>query len=239
MKYLFSSFKETTALLRKDKISMVVSLGPVLLGVLLYSVVGKYIFVDLMNVIRSWIGETIGTGFWDGILNTILIGLLSIGMYFIVTWTFILVVSLIASPFHDQLSGRMEKLVKGEVPASLTEGLWKSFQKFFQMIINEVKKISFILLMTLVAFFIGLLPILAPISICLTAILLAVGFVDYTWSRHDLSFSQCFRDIKINLLGYTISGGIFLLLLAIPIVNLFVMPYAVAYYAVFYTRNYS
>ena len=79
--------------------------------------------------------------------------------------------------------------------------------------------------------------ILAPISILIFSILMAVGFLDYSWSRKDLKFKDCLKDLKGSIFIYTLSGGMFLLLVTVPIVNLFVLPFGVVYFTVLFTMN--
>lgn len=237
MKYIVSSFTSSFEILRKDKIILLFSLVPVIIGIVLYYFLGQLIFTDFLDWMNSWIGSKTSSNGLGTMLSWIITATLSVVMYFIVSWTFVLIVSLIACPFNDIISNRTEKILEGKRPEALDKSIGRLLKRFTFTIFNELKKISFIIFMTCIALVMNFIPVLTPVSFILSALLFAVGFVDYSWSRHDLQFKECVGNMRKSFLGYTISGAIFMGIVAIPVVNLIALPFAVIYYTVFYTKT--
>jgi uncharacterized protein involved in cysteine biosynthesis len=128
-------------------------------------------------------------------------------------------------------------LVQGKTPEDVTASFKAAFGRIIKTIINEVKKISFIIFLTIVAFLISLFPLLVPVSVAIYAILLAFQFLDYSWCRHDLKLSKCLKDIKGSLIPYLLGGGFFLFLMSVPIVNILSLPLAVVFFTSLFTEN--
>ena len=53
-------------------------------------------------------------------------------------------------------------------------------------------------------------------TIFLQAVLVAVNFLDYSWSRNDLSFGSCLHSYKSNFINNSVGGLLRVGLLAIP-----------------------
>jgi len=78
---------------------------------------------------------------------------------------------------------------------------------------------------------------LAPIGIGISAFLFAISFLDYSWNRHEMAFGACVKQVGGQFFTYLGSGLVFLFLLSVPIVNLFMMPFAAVYFTVLFTRQ--
>lgn len=237
MKNVVISFKESFDIMRKDKLILLFSFVPVFIGLMLYYFLGQLIFTDLLGWINGFVETSVGEGGVGKAISWLITIALSVLMYFAVSWTFVLIVSLIASPFNDIISNRTEQTLQGKVPEPLDNSIKRLLNRLGLTLVNELKKITFIILMTIIALAINFVPILVPLSFLMTALLFAVSFADYSWSRNDLLFKDCLRDIRKNFLGYATSGALFIFVIAIPIINLMVLPFAVVYYTVFYTKN--
>ena len=210
---------------------------PIVIGTLIYLVFGNYIYGDLLDAGKSYIKERFSSGGLGEFLIWILIGLLTVAFYFVLSYTFVLVVSIFASPFNDLISSRVEHLLVEQKPVDITISFNRMMKSLMFTVINELKKIILILILNIIAFAMSFFGILAPISILIFSILMAVGFLDYSWSRKDLKFKDCLKDLKGSIFIYTLSGGMFLLLVTVPIVNLFVLPFGVVYFTVLFTMN--
>ncbi len=234
---LISSARDSIGIYKKDKFIVLLSLVPVLIGLLLYYYLGNWFFTDVLEWGKQWIQQKISFESFGNILTYIFMGILSVSLFFLINWTFVLFVTVIAGPFNDLISERVENILIEKKQTSIKQSMSKLIKSLFKTLINELKKVFFIVLVTIVALIIGFIPLLAPLSIVITAILFAVEFVDYSWSRHDLNFSSCLKDIKSNFLLYLISGGIFLFLMSIPIVNLFAFSYGVIFFTVLFVKR--
>lgn len=239
MKIIMQSFGESFGLFKKDKWIALFSLVPVLVGTTLYTFLGTWMYNDVLGRGRTWIGSFISSSTWGNILYYLMMAVMTVALFFIISWTFVLVVSLISCPFNDIISVRVEKLLLGKEPDPVSESFLRMGKKLFKTIFNELKKISFVLFMSILAFFMSFAPFLAPLGIIVSALLLAAQFLDYSWSRHNLSFGACLQGIRKSFLTYTLAGGIFLGLLSVPFVNLFVLPFAVVYFTVIFIRKHE
>lgn len=227
-------FKESLSVYGKDKWIAIFSLIPALIGALIYGVFGSFLYGDLLNSGKKYIEDTVSSGGWSSFFFWLLVGILTIAFYFLLSWTFVLVVQGLSAPFNDIISGRVEKALIGESP----EDIGQSFKRLSSRIIftlkNEVKKISFIVFLNLMAFALSFVGILAPIGMIISALLMAVGFLDYSWARKDLHFRACLSDVRTSFFSYGIMGGVFLVLVTIPLVNLIAIPFGVVYFTVLY-----
>ena len=236
MKEMFSAYTAARRYLFSNKTNFMLALIPVIIGVIVYALLGGWIFNSLIPLGEQWVtsyfsNETVGDIFYY-----LIVGLVSVFLYLLVSWTMVLLISLIASPFNDLISSRVERLARGKEPEDLSSGFGNMIKKLIGTLLNEIKKVVMILLFTIIAFALNLLPVLVPLAFLITAILFAIQFVDYSWSRHDLASKECFRDTRRNWIPYAISGSGFLVLATIPVVNLFLPAYATSYYTVLWTN---
>ena len=225
--------------IKQDKVNILLAMIPIIIGLTFYGLFGTWFFSTLMGQGQAFIESNLGQGDLGSILYYIVGVILSVLLFFIVNYTFVLFVTLISSPFNDLLSSRIEKKHLGKELPNLGESFSGMFKKLLFTLGNEIKKISLILFISFVAFTLGYIPLLTPLSFLLTAILLGVGFADYTWSRRDLKFRACMGDIKGNILGYSLSGMFFFVLVSIPVLNLVVNPMATSFYTLFYLENHD
>lgn len=218
---MVSSFFTSFSLLRKDKYILSLSIIPSLIGMILFYFLGDYFFTDLHNLLKSYISSYVDGGAWISTLLSFFLGIL---FFFIVAWTFFLTVSTIASPFNDLISERVEK--KNSL-SPFTEQKF-SLAHILSVLKNEVKKILFILFVSIISLVLGLF--FPPISFIIQGLLVAVTFLDYSWARHNMSVSECVADIKKSFVVYLLSGIGFMFLISIPIVNVIFLPVGVIHF---------
>lgn len=221
-------FAKSLKTIFSDKMLLLLSLIPVLIGIFIYWFLGAWIYGQL-DIGVKWLTSYLGGSEDAGIISWIIGVIFGLIFYFLVNWTFVMIVSVVASPFNDLISSRVEtKHFNGETVEIVSS---KFLSRIFKIVWNEIKKVILILLMTLVAALAGFIPVVGPfISIALSGILLAIQFVDYSWSRRELTSKECVADAKKNILYYGLSGAGFVVLISIPIVNLLTLPLAVVYY---------
>lgn len=232
MKGVLSSLPLAFKLILKDPINLFLALIPTIIALALYlfTIVSIFQNSDYISLSVSEYFQSPETAGWVGKALT---ALLILFVFLLMSWTFVIVVGIIASPFNSMLSSRIERKLTGlplepsrsKTLAEIGKGLAGTF-------INEFKKLFAIALMGMLAFLLNLVPLFYPIGLFLVACLLAVQFVDYSWSRHEMHFGSCLKDTGLNLLPYAVSGGFFLILVTIPLLNAFVPALATSYYTI-------
>ena len=208
---------DSWAIVKKDKVIWAYSLIPIVIGVGLYIFVGKFLYDTLMEWIK-----------WAS-LRYAFTALFMVFLYFIISWSFVVIVSFLSFPFHDSIGHRAERSLLGEEATSRVPFRW--------VILREIKKMALILSLSALGLILSLFPLFSPISLILSGLLPAVSFVDYSWSRHGYGPSQCLRDMRKNFLPYTLSGFFLLGAVAIPFLGLLALPFSAVYFSVLFSRN--
>ncbi len=231
------TFPQAFNYLFKDKVCLALSLMPIVIGIILYGFFGNFIFSEAIDLGHKYISEYFSNETMGEIVTFLVKAFLTVMLFFIVNWTFVLIVAIIASPFNDLLSERVEKIYLEETLPSFSDSVSNSLTTFFPKILNEIKKVSFILGLSILAVIIGFIPIVAPVSILISVILLASEFLDFSWGRHSLSLQECKQDLKKNVPSYMVGGIFFMVIVAIPLVNLIVPAYATSYFTLLWIKN--
>jgi len=148
-----------------------------------------------------------------------------------IAYLFSLVGNILAAPFNDALSQRVEELIaeshagqRFSLRAVLKEGRWA--------VIQEIKRIVLYLIVLGSLALLNFLPVVGAavhlmLSALATLLFLAVEYVSYTMDRRHLGLRPRFRIIGSNMglmLGF--GCGVFVLLF-IPLLNFFCIPGAV------------
>ena len=234
---IIKNFGLSFKMLKEDKVLLLLSLIPIFIGFIFYGLLGGWIFSSVI----PW-GNEIAMGWlsvdWLGsILGWLFKALVTILFFFSVNWTFFLIVSLLASPFNDVISSRVEKKIKGEDLSSISSEFSSILSKVRFVIFNESKKFIFILTLSMISLVLSFIPFLTPLSILLQAILVALNFLDYSWARNDYTVGMCFKNFKQSFLGNIIGGFIGIALLSVPGVNLMSLPVLVIYFSINYNKT--
>lgn len=237
MKFALTSFTRSLKMLFKDKVLFVFFSLPILIGVILYYFLGSAIYDFGMNqgkgLIQNYIENSTASVFLTYTVQIILY----IVLFFIINWTFVLIISVIASPFNDMISSRIEKIINGQPLPSLGPAFNSIFKDIFFTIFNEIRKLSVIFLVTIFALVLNFIPLLTPISLFLTVLLVAVAYLDYSWSRHNMILKACLKDVSGNFLTYAVGGAFFFFLISIPVLNLLVPSWATSYFTMVWVKN--
>lgn len=148
---------------------------------------------------------------------------------------FTFVANIISAPFNGLLSEAVERHLTGKEVGE-PKGFMHVVKNAMPMVWNEIKKFFYFMLILIPAFlifvvlsFVPVVNIIASIGwFLITAWVLSVEYNDYPHDNHDISF----QDLRRNLwqrkgLAYGF-GGLTMFATAIPIVNFFIVPSAVA-----------
>jgi len=147
----------------------------------------------------------------------------------LVFFLFAIVGNLVASPFNDLLSGKIERLLTGTLPESSGRGF---IRDSLHTLLDEVLKIAVFVGGLLVLLLLFLLPAVGPLlytglSVIWTALFLVVDYTSYIFARRR----QTFRDQRLFLRRHRLASLGFglgaLCLLAIPLLQFFTIPLGV------------
>ncbi len=215
-------FFKSLSYMRNDKKVMLYSIIPVLIGFICYYFLGTYMFDKLEVLAREFLMSYVTVSGW---VENLIQGLVGLVVLVFVNFTFFIFVSIIASPFNDIISERIEVMYKLDPKEQTFSDVVK---KLPSMLINEFKKVILIFLCSIFNFIVGIF--VPPLGFILTGLLFAVSFVDYSWSRRELTPKECIGEIKKGFLPFMLGGSAFMFLISIPILNLFFLPVAVVFF---------
>ena len=153
------------------------ALIPIVLGISLYIWGGSYFVSETTVWVKSWVEGHISSDTWGSVVYYILMSFVTVLIFLVVNWTFVLFVSVMACPFNDLLSERIEKQYLGKEVELLSKSIGKLTFKLWKTLFNEIKKIILIISAVLFSFTLSFFPPLVPISYILTAFILTASFV--------------------------------------------------------------
>lgn len=235
MSLILKNFKDSLALFKRDKGLLLLGLMPLLIGIIVYSFVGKLIYGDFLAYLNSYLEGQIGSEGWFEVVRVLITALLTLLFYFLISWTFISVVGIFACPFNDLMAGRVEKLYLGEETSEAGASLKRLFSLLIFTVFNELKKVLFVMTLTILGIILSF--IFPLIGVIFSSILIAVSFVDYSWGQHDLNVKSCIKNYKRGFWVYTLSGVIFMFWVAVPVLNLLALPFGVVYFSLLFVKK--
>ena len=131
---VFRVFKTSFAVLKRDKVAMGLSLMPIAIGLTGLYFFSEWFFTGLPDHVLDYFGYGQEA---SRFLQGVVLALLAVGYYFLLNVFFVLMVSVVASPFNDFLSARVGKTL-GERGAVGTRPNF--FRRFLSVWFNELKK---------------------------------------------------------------------------------------------------
>lgn len=144
-------------------------------------------------------------------------------------FSFSILANFIAAPFNSYLAEAIEKSLTGKSPPGSDRPM---MQEFFAVMLSELKKLLYYLVLLVPIIIISFIPLVQIITPVLWALLgawmMSVQYSDYPMGNYGLTFTRIrnnLRDKRMLNLGF---GGMVVIATMIPIVNFLVMPIAVA-----------
>jgi len=140
-----------------------------------------------------------------------------------------LVASLLAAPFHDALSRRVEKLVVGAVRDEAAPGISGFLREAAHALVQEARRLAFFAIvvgcLVLLGFAIPVAQVLtAPAVVVFTVLFLPLDYAGYALDRRHLSFAQRRRWVLAHAPLMAGFGGAAFLICSVPGVNFLAMP---------------
>jgi CysZ protein len=200
---------------------------PVLINIVLYSVallLGYFYVADLINLfIPGWLQ-------W---LSWILWPLFFISFFIAGFFTFTVLANLIAAPFYGKLSAKALAIITGRSYVSAEQPLVK-------VILAELKRLGYFAVSAIPLLLLSIIPGLNVIAPFLWALFgawgMAMEYMAYPLENEGLLFSEQKQLLQSMRLGALSFGGIAVLGLTIPLLNIIVAPAAVIGATVYINR---
>lgn len=179
---------------------------------------------------------------WLDWLTWLLWPLFIISALLLVFYGFSLLANLVAAPFNGLLAERVELLLTGRTAAD--GGGWrKALAEFLPMLANELRKLLYMAAWSLPFLLLFVIPVInlaAPfLWLAFSAWMLALEYTDYPMGNHGIGFRDLRRRLRRQRLLSLGFGGAVLAGTVIPLVNLVVMPAAVAGATALWVEKYS
>ncbi len=166
-----------------------------------------------------------------------LLFLLAVALLFLLGF---LVANILAAPFLDLLSQRVEILVKGKGEEA-SEGFWDVVKEVQRSIFEEIRRTGAFLLLQSAVLLLGFIPglqILAmPLAIGIAVFFLTLDMASYALDRRRFSFAEKRRWLFSNRYSVVAFGSLAMFACAVPGVNWFVMPWFVTGGTLFVLRS--
>ena len=176
---------------------------------------------------------------WLHWLNWLLWPLFVILLIIIASYIFTMLANLVAAPFNGTFSEKVEAMLTGKKVTQTS--IWDSLKDTPRAIARQFRIIIYYLpraLVCLLLFIFPLTHILAsPCWMCLNAWMMALQYNDYPQDNHKIPFPVMKQDMRSNF-GLNFGFGFATLFLTmLPVINLFVMPAAIAGATKMYVDN--
>ena len=203
---------------------------PLLINVLLYGIaLGlAYLYIDdLLNyLLPSWL-KVIS---WLSWVFMAIKGLIFIVSLMVCFFTFTLLANFIASPFYDKLSEKTLDFLRAETNDSRTLENYPDL-RWMESLKDEWKRIRYLLIWLVILLIFSMIPVVNLIAPIFWGIWGAWGigldYLSYPLSNRGLLFVKQKQLAKTTRLGILTFGGITVLGLTIPFVNILISPIAV------------
>ncbi len=212
------------------------------LGLITRPGVRPFVLVPLaINVLVFAVGFYFAWGWVDGFvdrhlpewewLRAIVYPLFILAAAVIAFFTFTLLGNLIAAPFNGLLAEAVERHLTGQAPNP--DGGWSRVaRELAQSIASELRKLAYIAVRGVPLLLLFLFPPTAPFApfvwLAFSAWMLAISYVDYPMANHGLTFPEQRRRLRERRLLGLGFGAAVMVALTIPLLNLVVIPCAVA-----------
>ena len=159
---------------------------------------------------------------------------------FMVFFSFTMLANIIAAPFNGFLSEKVETVVRGT--DDFPPFSWGELIAMIpRTLAREMRKLGYFLPRAIGLFILSLIPVVnliaAPLWLLFGIWMMAIQYIDYPADNHKMSWQDMLawlRQKRWQSLGF---GGIVYLALLIPLVNILMMPAAVAGATLFWVRE--
>lgn len=174
---------------------------------------------------------------WLSFLSGVFAFLAAVLVFVVVLFLFTIVANLVASPFNAILSEKVQERLTGSRPTTghgLAVLMARSFAREFAKLLYYLPRLIGLLIITLIPGLNAAAPIL---WILFGAWMMCIQYADYAADNNGVGFTDMKERLAARRLQGTLFGLVVYAALAVPILNLALMPAAVAGGTVFWVTN--
>lgn len=202
---------------------------PLIINIIVFTGLVLLIKDQAAALLQSWLPA--GDAWWIGTVRSLVWFILGTALAVVIFFSFTIVANLIGAPFNGPLAEAVEGHLIG-TDQQEAASMAKILTEIPATVVSELHKLLYFALWAIPALILFLIPglsLFAPVVwVLLTAWMLALEYLDYPMSNHQHRFRevrQKLRQQRAMGLGF---GGMVVLSICIPFINLIVMPVAVA-----------
>jgi len=207
---------------------------PLVVNILVFAGLGWLLFGQFEQWLGSigWLDKR--SDWWIiSALATVLKWVAGLVLVFVLSYAFTLLANVIGAPFNGLLAEKVEAYLQGSTIENASEGvLWSLIKSVPGTLLSEIGKLLYLAVWMALLFLLHFVPVVnfvAPFLLFLFgAWMIAVEYIDYPMGNNGHGFKavrQTLRENRRMALGFGLPVS---LLVMIPVINLFVMPIAVA-----------
>jgi CysZ protein len=207
---------------------------PIVINTIVLSVVMIYGFSQYdawLELIKRMLPD------WLSFISSLIGFIAAVVIFTLSVYGFSIIANIIASPFNAILSQKVEEKLTGKINNSEVN----LFIVLVRSVTREISKLGYFLPRLLGLIILSVIPVLnalAPFAwVLFGAWMMTVQYVDYGADNNEIKFSDLRRRLEKNLMQSLLFGIIVYFVIAIPLLNLFVIPVAVAGGTVFWVEH--
>ncbi len=211
-----------------DRRLLVLSVAPMLIDLVLLVATGAVLFFKLDDLVYAIVKSP--DSWLDWALAAVLFVVFGLVGVALLALLFVVIGTVLASPFLDAISARTEVVCSGRTEDD-SGGLGQVLQDIARSVGGALKKIALIVAVQIVILPLAILPAIGQVIYPLLAsfasfVFVGWEFLDFPWDRWRWSYRQKKEFIKRHLLSTAALGLSISALLFLPVMNLALMPAA-------------
>lgn len=187
--------------------------------------------ISHFSSLQDWFEGLFPAWSWISYLVAFLTGLFIFFVLLIYGYSFTVLTNIIAAPFYGRLAEKLEANICGEsVPEeSISSMVLRTLRREMVKLFYFISRGLLVIIGLFVLSFVPLLNLLVPLIALLWGTwVMTLQYIDYPADNHQMPFSALRERLKQQRLSSIGFGGVIILASMIPIVNIFIMPIAVA-----------
>ena len=211
-------------------------LVPLAINLVVFAIVTSWLisyFVGIADSFDGWLPSWLSwmSGWVLGIFTWLFGSVFLVSILLIYGYSFNILTNIIAAPFNGILSEKIEQRIAGTQPddETLGEMIPRTISREITKLIYFIpRSIAVALAMFITSFIPGVNFIGIALGLLWGAWSMAVQYADYPADNHQIEFKGFRQTLKKNRINSLSFGGLTMAAFMVPVLNIFVMPAAVA-----------